>query len=101
MPEKEEEKVLTQLGQRLKQARLERDDSQKNFAFRIGISVPTLQKMEKGSPQVAMGTWVRAMGLLGKLSDFEALLAPRKSLADRYASYQKTGTRQRASKRKS
>ena len=98
---KKEEKVLTRLGQRLKQARLERDDSQKDFAFRIGISVPTLQKMEKGSPQVAIGTWVRAMGILGRLEDIEVLLAPKKSLADRYASYQKTGTRQRASKRKS
>ena len=98
---KKEEKILVNLGQRLKQARLERDDSQKDFAFRIGISIPTLQKMEKGSPQVAIGTWVRAMGILGRLEDIEALLAPKKSLADRYASYQKTGTRQRASKRKS
>ncbi len=96
-----EEKVLAQLGRRLKQTRLERDDSQRNFSFRIGISGPTLQKMEKGSPQVAMGTWVKAMNILGKLNEFDALLAPKKSLADRFASYQKTGTRQRASKRKS
>ena len=33
---------LKQLGQRLKQARLEREDSQKDFAFRVGVSISTL-----------------------------------------------------------
>lgn len=95
----EEQAALVQLGQRLKRARLARDDTQKNFAFRIRVSVPTLHKMEQGSPQVAIGTWVRALSILGKLGELDALLAPQTSLADRYAAFQKTRERQRARKR--
>ena len=97
----EEQAALVKLGQRLKTARLERDDTQKKFAFRIRVSVPTLHKMEQGSPQIAIGTWVRALGILGKLDELDALLAPQKSLAGRYASFQKIRGRQRASRRKS
>ncbi len=101
MLEKEEKTILAELGLRLKNARLERDDSQKTFSFRIGVSVPTLQKMEQGSPQVAIGTWIRALSILDRLNDVQAILAPEKSLADRYYSFQKVRGRQRASKRKS
>ena len=52
------------LGQRLRLARLAREDCQQSFVFRIGVSVPTLRKMETGSPQVAIGTWVKALDLL-------------------------------------
>ncbi len=38
-------KTLKDLGQRLKEARLLKDDSQKEFAARIGVSIPTLHKM--------------------------------------------------------
>ena len=97
----EEQAALVQLGQRLKRARLACDDTQYNFAFRIRVSVPTLHKMEQGSPQVAIGTWVRALSILGKLEELDALLAPQKSLADRSAAFQKIRERQRASKRES
>lgn len=36
-----ENDALKKLGERLKQTRLERNDPQKEFAFRIGVSVPT------------------------------------------------------------
>ena len=67
---------IEQLGQRLKQARLERDDSPKNFAFRIDVSIPTLHKMEAGNPLVAVGTWAKALDILGCAADFEKLIAP-------------------------
>jgi len=86
---------LKQLGQRLKQARLERNDSQKDFAFRIGVSTPTLHKMETGSPQVAIGTWAKAMDILGRVQELDNLIAPKKSLAERFETHQNVAGRQR------
>ncbi len=91
---------MINLGQRLKTARLERDDPQKEFAFRIGVSIPTLHNMEKGSPKVSMGVWVKALDILNKLDELEGLIAPRESLAERYTSLTVTKGRQRARRRK-
>jgi len=91
---------LKNLGQRLKNARLERDDSQKTFAFRLGISIPTLHKMEKGNSNVAIGTWIKALSLLGKLDELNYLIAPPQSLADRFSSFEKMNGRKRASRKK-
>lgn len=88
--------VLTQLGQRLKQARLVREDSQEAFAFRLGVSIPTLRKMETGSPQVSIGTWVKALDILGCISDMDELIAPKESLAERFEIQHKHAGRQRA-----
>lgn len=97
----ESKEAMTRLGKRLKSARLEQDDTQKDFAARIGISIPTLQKMEQGNPNVAMGTWVKVLDLLDKLDELEKLLSPRESLVERYAAYEKIKGRQRAGRRKS
>lgn len=91
---------LQALGQRLKQARLERNDSQKEFACRIGVSIPTLHKMEKGDPSIPLGKWARALEIFGNLEDLDKLLSPGESLAQRYEFYQKTHGRQRAGKKK-
>lgn len=87
---------LKGLGQRLKSTRIERDDRQKEFAFRIGVSIPTLHKMEQGNPNVAIGTWVKVLDILNKLDELEGLIAPRKSLAEQYAVSKETKGRQRA-----
>ncbi len=92
--------ILEQLGQRLKQARLERNDSQKDFAFRIDVSIPTLHKMETGSPQVAMGTWAKALDILGCVQDLDNLIAPKKSLAERFESHQKSDSQKRVRRNK-
>ena len=91
---------LKQLGQRLKQSRIERGDTQKDFAFRIGISIPTLHKMEAGSPQVAIGTWAIALEMIGCESDLDKLIAPKRSLAERFESEQRQAGRQRVKRRK-
>ena len=92
--------VLNQLGQRLRQARLVREDSQENFAFRIGVSIPTLRKMETGSPQVSIGTWVKALNILGCISDMDKLIAPKESLAERFEIQHKYAGRQRVKRNK-
>ncbi len=90
-----ETKALKELGQRLKKARLERNDSQKEFAFRLGTSIPTLAKMEQGSPSVSMGTWIQALSMLGKLDELDQLIAPSESLFERYETLEKIKNRQR------
>ena len=91
---------LKKLGRRLKTARIELNDPQKEFAFRLGVSIPTLYKMENGNPKVSIGTWVKALDILNKLDELNNLIAPQKSLAERYESLQKIKNRQRVRRKK-
>ena len=95
----ESKECLSKLGVRLKKARLELNDPQARFAFRLGISIPTLRKMEKGDPTVQIGLWAEVLSILGRLEDWDSLLEKRKSLFDKYEE-RKSKVRQRASKRK-
>ena len=74
--------ILSRLGARLRAERLARNEPQARFAARLGISVPTLRRMEQGDVTAQIGTWRVALDLLGRQADFEALLAPRPSLFD-------------------
>jgi transcriptional regulator with XRE-family HTH domain len=86
------------LGSRLKAQRLQRNETQKLFAARIGVSVPTLGKMERGDSSVAMGHWVSALRVLGREDDLRYLLAPREDLFTQYEKQQQLDKRQRASR---
>ena len=87
---------LARLGTRLREARLARNESQARFAARIGVSIPTLRRLEQGDPSAQVGHWLEALELLGRLDDFDALLAPSVSLFDAAAA---SKTRQRARRR--
>ena len=87
--------VLQQIGDRLRAERLTRNESQTRFAARIGVSVPTLRRMEQGDASAQIGHWLTALTLLGRIADAEALLAPRYSLFDAAAQADKP-VRQRA-----
>ena len=95
-----EKTALHHLGQRLKTARLSRNDSQKEFAWRIGVSIPTLQNMEQGKPTVAIGTWIKALNVLDRLDDLDRLLAPEESLFAQHERIKKLAGRQRARRKK-
>lgn len=51
------EKILTQLGEQIRLARLRRDISVNLVCERAGISRTTLWQVEKGSPSVAIGIY--------------------------------------------
>ena len=87
---------LKSLVARLREERLRLNETQKVFAARIGVSVPTLYKMESGSHRVALGHWAEALDLLGRVEDLDKLLASKESLFDKYERTQKP-KRQRAS----
>jgi len=93
------EKMLKNLGRRLKEARLLKDDSQKEFSVRIGVSIPTLHKMEKGNPAISIGVWAEALRMFGRLEDLDQILLPPESLFEKYRAQEKIKTRQRATRK--
>ena len=94
-----EKNALKKLGRRLKDTRLERNDPQKEFACRIGVSIPTLYKMEQGNPSISIGVWVKALSILGKLEEIDGLISPAESLFERYEVQKKIKKRRRTTRR--
>lgn len=66
---------LKDLGARLRRQRLKRNESQAVFASRLGVSIPTLHKMESGDTTVQIGHWMKAFAILDRAQDVDALLA--------------------------
>ncbi len=96
----ESKEALKSLGGRLRSERLARNETQKIFAARLTITVPTLLKMERGDPSVKIGLWVDALDLLNRLSDLDRILAAPEDLFVKYEQMCKTAVRKRASRRK-
>ena len=67
-------RAIQNLGKDLALARRRRRFSQDSMAERVGISVATLRRLEKGDPTVAWGTVVRALHVLGELEQVNGLL---------------------------
>ena len=59
------QKALLTLGENLKLARLRRKYSTQQVAERANISRPTLFSIEKGSPNVSIGAYVKVLFALG------------------------------------
>ncbi|MEA1910654.1 MAG: helix-turn-helix transcriptional regulator [Spirochaetota bacterium] len=57
--------TLIILGENIKTARLRRKISMEQIAERAGISRATVWAVEKGSPSVAMGTYIQILFVLG------------------------------------
>jgi hypothetical protein len=67
---------LRQLGENLTIARKRRRESRKVWAERIGVSEPTLTRMERGDPGVAVGIYATALWLMGRAGAIAELAAP-------------------------
>jgi transcriptional regulator with XRE-family HTH domain len=65
--------VLEELGQRLRQTRLNRNLTQARLAEEAGVSAPTVNQLEHGKP-VQLTTLVRAMRVLDLLDGLEAAI---------------------------
>lgn len=63
-------KILTELGENIKLARLRRKYSAEQVAERADISRPTLSAIEKGSPSVSIGSYLLVLQVLGLEKDF-------------------------------
>lgn len=58
-------KIMAELGENIKLARLRRKLSTEQVAERANIARTTLWAIEKGSPNVAMGSYVQVLFVLG------------------------------------
>lgn len=67
---------LQQLGEHLAIARKRRKESRRAWAARIGVTEPTLARMEKGDPSVAFGSYATALWLIGRAQALADLAAP-------------------------
>ena len=67
--------MLSQLGERLRLARMRRKLSNATVAQRAGISRTSLYKVEAGDPGATMGTYLRVLAVLGLEIDINALAA--------------------------
>ena len=68
--------AIGKLGADLAVARLRRKESLKTWAQRMGVSVPTLQRLEAGDPGVGIGIVATALWLIQRDGELGTLAAP-------------------------
>ena len=66
-------KQAQELGERMRLARLRRKLSTVLFAERMGVSRETLRRLEAGDPNIALGTYMRALRVLGLDKDIDTI----------------------------
>jgi hypothetical protein len=69
--------ALAQLGADLAVARLRRKESLKTWSKRLGVSIPTLLRLEAGEPTVSLGVLATALWLIGRDAALGTLATPK------------------------
>lgn len=69
------------LGQHIAIARKRRGETQSQWAKRLGVSQPTMARIERGDPSVAMASYVMCMWLVNPAVGLAQLIAPQNDLA--------------------
>jgi transcriptional regulator with XRE-family HTH domain len=72
--------ALARLGENLAIARLRRRESQRSWAKRLGVSLPTLIRLERGDAGVGVGLYATALWLIGRAAAIPELAAPSEDL---------------------
>lgn len=67
---------LEKLGEHLALARVRRRESQREWARRLGVSVPTLIRLERGDPGVGLGIVATALWLMGRVEALSTVADP-------------------------
>jgi len=93
------EKILKQMGEQIKLARLRRDLTAELVAERAGISRSSLWKVESGNPAVAIGIYAAVLHALGGM-DPDLLLVAKDDLFGRHLQDVTLLTKKRASRRR-
>jgi len=68
--------ALEKLGADLAVARLRRGESLKTWSKRLGVTTPTLLRLEAGDPGVGLGILATALWLIGRDAGLADLAAP-------------------------
>ncbi len=69
-------RALETLGSHLAVARVRRKESLATRAKRIGVSIPTLTRLEAGDPTVSMGIYATALWLIGRDAELARIASP-------------------------
>lgn len=69
-------RALETLGSHLAVARVRRKESLATRAKRIGVSIPTLMRLESGDPSVSMGIYATALWLIGRDGELARIASP-------------------------
>lgn len=70
------QRALKQCGENIRLARRRRSIPVAIMAERVGVSKPTLAKIERGDPSVQLGHVASAMFVLGMIDNFRDMAAP-------------------------
>jgi len=70
--------MLPRVGEAVRTARIRRRKTAADLARRLGVSLPTLRKLETGDPGVSLGTFLTALWLLDLSPVLMAALDPAK-----------------------
>ncbi len=71
--------VLQQIGQlaeNIATARKRRGETQAQWARKLGVSLPTMARIERGDPSVAMASYVMCLWLINQAQGLADLAAP-------------------------
>lgn len=72
---------IEQLAQNIVTARKRRKETQAQWAARLGVSQPTMARIERGDPSVAMASYVMCMWLVNQAHGLADLVAPQNDMA--------------------
>lgn len=67
---------IEQLAQNIVVARKRRGESQAQWAKKLGVSQPTMARIERGDPSVAMASYVMCLWLINPAVGLAELIAP-------------------------
>ena len=68
--------AIEAMGAHLAVARMRRKQSLATWAKRVGVSVPTLMRMEAGDVSVSMGLYATALWLIGRDGELARIASP-------------------------
>ncbi|MCX2864359.1 XRE family transcriptional regulator [Paucibacter sp. PLA-PC-4] len=68
--------AIEQLAQNIVVARKRRGETQAQWARKLGVSQPTMARIERGDPAVAMASYVMCMWLINRAEGLADLISP-------------------------
>jgi len=92
------EKVLKQLGQNLRTARIRRLLTVEDVAQKIGAGVRAISDAEKGKPSTSVAVYAALLWTYDLLSDFEILAKPDRDAEGQALALSREGARSRRRK---
>ena len=90
---------IQQLAQNIVTARKRRKETQAQWAQRLGVSQPTMARIERGDPAVAMASYVMCMWLVNQAHGLAGLIAPQNDHASLEQEVARTRTRRKPAAR--